>query len=51
MLDTLEVVKQLAELTAADTHRNTVKSQNAMAIKGTGTSAATLQTKYDPVIA
>lgn len=50
MLDTLDVVKQLAELTAAHTHSNTGAPQNAAAIKATGTSAATLKTKYDPVI-
>lgn len=50
MLDTLDVVKQLAELTAAHTHSNTGAPQNATAIKATGTSAATLKTKYDPVI-
>ena len=50
MLDTLDVVKQLAELTAAHTHSNTGAPQNAAAITGTGTKATVLEKKYKPVI-
>ena len=50
MLDTLDVVKQLAQLTAAHTHNNTGTPLNALAITDTGTKATTLKEKYDPVI-
>lgn len=50
MIETLDVVKQLAELTAAHTHQNTGAPLNAAAIKGTGTTATGLTTKYKPVI-
>lgn len=50
MLDTLEVVKQLAELTASHTHSNTGTPTNAGDIRSTGTKADTLNGKYSPVI-
>lgn len=50
MLDTLEVVKQLAELTASHTHSNTGTPTNAGEIRSTGTKADTLNGKYSPVI-
>ena len=50
MLDTLDVVQQLAEQTARHTYSGTGAPQNASAISATGTSAAQLQTKYKPVI-
>jgi hypothetical protein len=50
MLDTLDVVQQLAEQTVSHTHSGTDAPQNASAISATGTSAAQLQTKYKPVI-
>ena len=50
MLDTLDVVKQLAELTAAHSHNNTGTPLNAPAIVDTGTKATALKEKYDPVI-
>lgn len=50
MLDTLDVVKQLAELTASHTHSNTGTPTNAGDIRSTGTKADTLNGKYSPVI-
>lgn len=50
MLDTLDVVKQLAEQTASHTHSNTGTPTNADAIRGTGTQADSLNDKYSPVI-
>lgn len=50
MLDTLEVVKELAELTAAHTHHNTGEPLNASAIKSTGSKSDSLKEKYSPVI-
>lgn len=50
MIDTLDVVKELAELTAAHTHSNTGAPTNAAAIKGTGTKSDNLNKKYSPVI-
>ncbi|WP_288467749.1 hypothetical protein [uncultured Enterobacter sp.] len=50
MLDTLDVVKQLAELTASHTHSNTGTPTNAGEIRSTGTKADTLNGKYSPVI-
>jgi len=50
MLDTLDVVKQLAELTASHTHSNTGTPTNAGDIRSTGTQADTLNGKYSPVI-
>lgn len=50
MLDTLDVVKELAEQTASHTHSNTGTPINADAIKGIGTQADILAGKYSPVI-
>jgi len=50
MLDTLDVVKELAELTAAHTHANTGTPNNAGDIKGTATKSDGLKQKYSPVI-
>jgi len=50
MLDTLDVVKELAEQTASHTHSNTGTPINADAIKGMGTQADILAGKYSPVI-
>ncbi|EDV9737543.1 hypothetical protein NGY92_001074 [Salmonella enterica] len=50
MLDTLDVVKQLAEQTANHTHSNTGTPQNAGEIKSTGSQADSLSKKYSPVI-
>lgn len=50
MLDTLDVVKQLAELTASHTHSNTGTPTNAVDIRSTGAKADTLNGKYSPVI-
>ncbi|MHA1057284.1 phage regulatory CII family protein [Enterobacter mori] len=50
MLDTLDVVKELAEQTANHTHSNTGEPTNAGAIRNTGTKADTLNGKYSPVI-
>ncbi|MGF6103698.1 hypothetical protein [Enterobacter sp. A4] len=50
MLDTLDVVKELAEQTASHTHSNTGTPTNAGAIRNTGTKADTLNGKYSPVI-
>lgn len=50
MLDTLDVIKQLAQLTAAHSHNNTGTPLNALAITDTGAKATALKEKYDPVI-
>lgn len=50
MLDTLDVVKQLAEQTANHTHSNTGAPTNAGDIRSTGAKADTLNGKYSPVI-
>lgn len=50
MLDTLDVVKELAEQTASHTHSNTGAPTNAGAIRNTGAKADTLNGKYSPVI-
>ncbi|MCE9967230.1 phage baseplate assembly protein V [Lelliottia amnigena] len=50
MLDTLDVVKELAEQTASHSHSNTGAPTNAAAIRNTGTKADTLNSKYSPVI-
>jgi len=50
MLDTLDVVRQLAQLTADHTHPDTGQPTNAAAIAETGTQADTLKTKYRPLI-
>ncbi|HGT5786179.1 TPA: hypothetical protein ACM381_003104 [Escherichia coli] len=50
MLDTLDVLKQLAEHTASHTHSNTGTPTNAGAIRGSGQQADQLNGKYSPVI-
>ncbi|HFK5635021.1 TPA: hypothetical protein ACG0AN_002855 [Enterobacter kobei] len=50
MLDTLDVLKELAEQTASHTHSNTGTPTNAASIRNTGTKADTLNAKYSPVI-
>lgn len=50
MIDTLDVVQELAEQTATHTHSNTGAPVNANAIAATGTKSNALQTKYSPVI-
>ncbi|WP_416777200.1 hypothetical protein ACNFJN_02360 [Xenorhabdus budapestensis] len=50
MLETLDVVKELAELTAAHTHHNTGTPQNASAIRNTAHKSDGLKQKYSPVI-
>lgn len=50
MLDTLDVLKELATQTASHTHSNTGAPVNASAITATGTTATTLSGKYSPVI-
>lgn len=50
MLDTLDVVKQLAEQTASHTHSNTGTPTNATEIRGASTQADKLTGKYSPVI-
>ncbi len=50
MLDTLDVVNELAALTASHTHNNTGSPLNASAISNTGTKSAGLKQKYSPVI-
>jgi hypothetical protein len=50
MLETLDVVKELAELTAAHTHYNTGTPENASAIRNTGHQSEGLKQKYSPVI-
>ncbi|PHM43767.1 protein phage [Xenorhabdus szentirmaii] len=50
MLDTLDVVKELAELTAAHTHHNTGTPENASAIRNTAHKSDGLKQKYSPVI-
>ncbi|MBD2815318.1 hypothetical protein ID850_11170 [Xenorhabdus sp. Flor] len=50
MLDTLDVVKELAELTAAHTHHNTGTPENASAIRNTAHKSDGLKRKYSPVI-
>lgn len=50
MIDTLDVVKELAELTAAHTHANTGTPNNADAISGTANKSDGLKQKYSPVI-
>lgn len=49
MLDTLDVVKQLAAQTASHTHPSTSAPTNAAAINQTGINANTLRQKYDPL--
>ncbi|WP_032817286.1 hypothetical protein [Yersinia rohdei] len=50
MLDTLDVVKELAALTAAHTHTNTGGPLNAGSITATGAKSDGLRDKYSPVI-
>lgn len=50
MLDTLDVVKQLAEQTASHTHSNTGNPQNAGEIKSTGSQVDSLSKKYSHVM-
>ncbi|WP_414162515.1 hypothetical protein ACMF5E_24215 (plasmid) [Salmonella enterica subsp. enterica serovar Strathcona] len=50
MLETLEVVQELAQQTAAHTHSNTGAPQNAQAISAAGTKSSQLKAKYAPVI-
>ncbi|HGD3318315.1 TPA: hypothetical protein ACI4AV_000383 [Proteus mirabilis] len=50
MLDTLDVVNELAALTASHTHNNTGSPLNASAISNTGTKSTGLKKKYSPVI-
>ncbi|MGC6387221.1 hypothetical protein ACMV8I_06075 [Ewingella sp. S1.OA.A_B6] len=50
MLETLDVVKQLAELTAAHTHQDTGGPLNMLAITDTGSKTTTLKEKYKQVI-
>lgn len=50
MLDTLDVVKQLAQQTAQHTHKETGAPLNAAAIQATGATADSLSGKYKPII-
>ncbi|WP_375084229.1 hypothetical protein ACE2AL_08075 [Providencia sp. SKLX074055] len=50
MIDTLDIVKELAELTANHSHSNTGMPMNANAIKGTASKSDGLKEKYEPVI-
>lgn len=50
MLNTLDVVKELAEQTVSHTHSNTGAPTNAGAIRNTVTKADALNGKYSPVI-
>ncbi|EPE5170239.1 hypothetical protein ACSJES_004429, partial [Yersinia enterocolitica] len=50
MLDTLDVVKELAQLTAAHTHTDTGGPLNAGSITATGAKSDGLRSKYSPVI-
>ncbi|WP_336819369.1 hypothetical protein [Cedecea sp. MMO-103] len=50
MLDTLDVLKQLAEQTANHNHSNTGAPVNAAEIRSAGTQADSLNQKYAPVI-
>ena len=51
MLDTLELIERLADLTAQHTHPNTGTPTNAGTITGVKTDAIKLDNKYSPVIA
>ncbi|CDL82343.1 hypothetical protein XSR1_20166 [Xenorhabdus szentirmaii DSM 16338] len=50
MLETLDVVRELAELTAAHTHHNTGTPEDASVIRNTAAKSEGLQEKYSPVI-
>ena len=51
MLDTLELIERLAELTAQHTHPNTSPPTNSAAINGVKLDALKLDEKYSPIIA
>jgi hypothetical protein len=51
MLDTLELIERLADLTAQHTHQNTGAPTNASAIASVGLDAVRLDGKYSPIIA
>ncbi|AJA96394.1 hypothetical protein [Klebsiella variicola] len=51
MLDTLDVINELATLTAGHTHPSIGTPTNAAAIEGVATKADALNAKYSPVIA
>ena len=51
MLDTLDLVERLAELTANHTHPNTSTPTNATAINSVKLDAIKLDEKYSPIIA
>lgn len=51
MLDTLELIERLADLTAQHTHPNTTTPTNASGITGVKIDAINLDKKYSPVIA
>lgn len=51
MLDTLELIERLADLTAQHTHPNTTTPTNATGITGVKIDAINLDKKYSPVIA
>lgn len=50
MIDTLDLVKQLAQQCASHTHPDTGGPTNADAFNGSAQSAGTLKEKYDPLI-
>ncbi len=50
MLETLDVVRELAELTAAHTHHNTGTPENASAMRSIAYKSDGLKQKYSPVI-
>ena len=50
MLDTLDLVQQLAQQLASHTHPSTGQPTNSEAIAATGTKAETLTDKYSPII-
>lgn len=50
LLETLDVIHDLAQQTAGHSHSNTGTPTNADAIAGTGTTATTLKTRYAPYI-
>ena len=51
MLDTLELIERLADLTAQHTHPNTSPPTNSAAINGVKLDALKLDEKYSPIIA
>ncbi|MCG3461390.1 hypothetical protein L7G72_05885 [Xenorhabdus bovienii] len=50
MLETLDVVKELAELTVAHIHHNTDTPENASAIRNTAYKSDGLKQKYSLVL-